>query len=169
MFKCCEIQVEEESKKLIQRIDALLASEAEKKKLEVLYNCLDVLDSKASSLLTFNGLLTAIFAFLPEDALDPVTSFNALQKLCVGLGLFLTLASAGLCLWVARIAWRFFERIGEPGALNVCNELGHLAKAVERRTLRYRFAWRLSCLAIGLLVVAVFSPASSLVISALIW
>ena len=168
MFKDCEARIEEESKKLIQRIDALLANEAEKSRLKVLYNCLDVLDSKASSLLTFNGLLTAIFAFLLGRKFDPETSFVALQKLSVGIGLVLTLISAGLCLGVARIAWRFFERIGDPGNLNVSNELGHLAKAVERRTLRYQFAWLLSGFAMFFLGLAVLIPVYTLVNSALI-
>lgn len=161
--------MEEESKKLTQRIDALLANENkdEKSRLNVLYNCLDVLDSKASSLLTFNGILTAIFAFLLDQALDPEKSFNALEKLSVGIGLVLTLFSAGLCLWVAQIAWRFFERMGQPGNLNVSNELDHLAKAVERRTRRYQLAWWLSCGAMGMLALAVSFPLSALVISVL--
>ena len=134
-----------------------------KDKLDVLYNCLDVLDGKASALLTFNGIVAAIFTYLSTQAFAsaPTSVAETFERLFVVFGLLITILSVWLCLWVARVSWRFFERAGTEPNINFDNELSNLAKAVERRTSRYQWAWFFSVAAMGFL-------AASLVISVLI-
>ena len=110
------------------------------------YGILDVLDRKASGLMTVNAFLGAILAFsinrritVPPviRGLDPVVFKIAAELLITAL-----LGSATLCFLVVRVQWPFLANVKANREEGYCKaELKELAKVIVGRTDRYRWAW----------------------------
>jgi hypothetical protein len=109
---------------------------------EHFYSNLTILDSKASALMAFDGILiaAATFAF--------PTAFSDLWRGTLLAVIVIALIAAGFCLGVAQVSYSFLEKVsirpGPPRALDFSEELSALDAAVQRRTSFYRTAWRLS-------------------------
>jgi len=67
-----------------------------KDRVDYLYSVLGILDTKASSLMTFDGIVLAVLAIVAKQ--------HPVWVLIISL---LVLISMMLCLWVAAIMWRF--------------------------------------------------------------
>jgi len=111
-----------------------------------LYENLTILDSKASALMAFDGILiaAATFAF--------PTAFSDLWRGTLFGVIVIALVAAGFCLGVAQVSYPFLDKVritpGPPRGLDFSEELNALDVAVQRRTCFYRSAWRLSLLAV---------------------
>ncbi len=131
--------------------DQAKRDEFQVKKIQLLYRHLDILDAKTSVLLRFDGLMVTAFIFLigfnPRDFMG-----SALTSLTTQVGLLLAFVSAALCLSIARITSKYLEYSD-----NLDDELRKLASVAARRALHYRIAWFLSCLALGLVALALWS------------
>jgi hypothetical protein len=116
---------------------------------ECFYGNLTVLDTKASALMTFDGILIAVASFTVQTG--GVFEKQPIVPLIV---IITALIAAGLCLFVAQISYRFLGKvIIKPGAsdtLDYTAEIKALHGAVDRRTFYYRTAWYLSLIAIAL-------------------
>ena len=110
-----------------------------------LYNCLSVLDTKASALLQYDGIILA--AATLGVTLSPRPSIG---NLFVIMSLMLSGTSSVLCLPVIWVYWtttpEFTDEEGE-----FIDLLGHR----NRRTLYYRGSWLIAQLAVFFLVVGV--------------
>ncbi|HEY7218602.1 MAG TPA: hypothetical protein VH985_09430 [Candidatus Binatia bacterium] len=110
-----------------------------------------VLDTKASALMAFDGILVAVASFTVQDG--GVLEGQRLPLYVI----IMTLIAAGLCLFVAQISYPFLGKViikpGIPLTLDYTNEINALHSAVDWRTCFYRIAWLLSVLAIFLFLV----------------
>jgi hypothetical protein len=106
------------------------------------YNTLTTLDSKASALMAFDGILIAAATFAVPTAFSDFWRWTLFAVIVVAL------IAAGFCLAVAQVSYSFLGKVeilpGPPRALNFSEELKALSIAVKRRTTFYRIAWRLS-------------------------
>lgn len=108
-----------------------------------LYENLSILDSKASSLLTFNALgLAAISFWLNGVSTD-------LFHVLLDIGFLFFLLSCLLCLWVVHLWWSTTGLLQQRDVHLQC-----LIKWRDRRTIQYRIAWWMSFLAVILITVA---------------
>jgi hypothetical protein len=118
---------------------------------ECFYSNLTVLDTKASALMAFDGILVAVASFTVQDG--GVLEGQRLPLYVI----IMTLIAAGLCLFVAQISYPFLGKViikpGIPLTLDYTNEINALHSAVDWRTCFYRIAWLLSVLAIFLFLV----------------
>jgi hypothetical protein len=119
---------------------------------ECFYNNLTVLDTKASALMAFNGILIAVASFTVQAG--GVFEKQPVVPLIV---IITALIAAGLCLFVAQISYPFLGKVviksGTPNGLDYSAEINSLHGAVDRRTWYYRIAWWLSLLAIALFLI----------------
>jgi hypothetical protein len=98
-----------------------------------LYECLSILDSKSSSLLSFNSIIIAVFAIFTTETLAQV------EWLIISVGMAAVLASAFLLLSVVWVHWSTTEDLGR------LKSHGMVLLMVRRgRTVKYRLAWWLS-------------------------
>jgi hypothetical protein len=103
-----------------------------------LYDALGILDSKASSLLTFNAVgMTALAVWLEKI---PLNGFH----LALDLAFLCFLISCGLCL---KIVWLYWISTDELTKAEL-HPLG-LLKLRDSRTLLYRWAWLLAVCAVA--------------------
>jgi len=106
--------------------------------IEYLYQCLSILDSKCSSLLSFNSIVMAVFAIFMTS--QDLTVF---QKTSIAIGTFTVLMSSLLLLGVVRITWATSEELSDLD--------GHVRILMDVRTSRtdtYRYAWYFSVAAV---------------------
>jgi len=117
---------------------------------EAFYGNLTVLDTKASALMTFDGILIAVASFTVQQG--GVFEDEPLLALIV---IITALIASGLCLFVAQISYPFFGKviINPPQTLDFTAEIKALHGAVDWRTVFYRSAWWLSLLAIVLFLI----------------
>jgi len=119
---------------------------------EFLYADLTILDSKASALMSFDGILTAVASFTVQDE-----GILARQPLIPLIAIVLGLLAACLCLFVAQISYPFLGKVrivaGPPRGLEYSEELNALDGAVIWRTCFYRTAWWLSLGAVVLFLI----------------
>lgn len=106
------------------------------------YNTLTTLDSKASALMAFDGILIAAATFAVP------TAFSDLWRWMLFAVIVVALIAAGFCLGVAKVSYPFLGKVriasGAARALDFSEELSALDIAVKRRTTFYRIAWSLS-------------------------
>lgn len=107
-----------------------------------LYESLGILDSKASALLTFNGIALAALAIWMEG------SATGVQHMLLDLAFLLSLASSGFCLWVNWIQWESTDQLRQKEQHAV-----HLLELRDKRTRSYRSAWSLAAVSVALVVV----------------
>jgi len=119
---------------------------------ECFYSNLTVLDTKASALMAFDGILIAVASFTVQAG--GVFEKQPVVPLIV---IITALIAAGLCLFVAQISYPFLGKVvikpGTPGTLDCTDELNALHGAVDWRTGFYRIAWVLSLIAIALFLI----------------
>lgn len=116
------------------------------------YSNLTVLDTKASALMAFDGILIAVASFTVQEG--GVFASHPVFPLIV---IITALIAAGLCLFVAQISYSFLGKViiipGTPDTMDFSMEIDALHSAVDWRTCLYRIAWVLSLIAIGLFLV----------------
>lgn len=110
--------------------------------LFTLYNMLNVLDSKTSSLLRFNGILIAVVAILLRDVGSRYIEIAYVVLMLVSL------LSCLIGFFVVKMGWPFLGKSRDPN-----DELAALAKAVDARTEAYQWAWTFSGISVLALVV----------------
>jgi len=124
---------------LQSHLDALTGmTKGEQPKLfEHLYSCLSILDTKSSSLLASNAIISAVFAIFMSADLSPF------QWIIIHVGMALILASSLLLLLVVWIHWSPTEDLNDLAKYKI-----DLLRRRDSRTKRYEKAWILSFLAI---------------------
>ena len=117
-----------------------------------LYGCLSILDSKSSSLLTFNSIIIAVFAIFMAGEL------RLAEWLPVVLGMALVLVSSLLLLWVVWIHWSTTKDLSDLEQHAII-----LLRVRRARTVNYRLAWyfavaSLTCLSSFLVITTLRRP-----------
>lgn len=107
-----------------------------------LYESLGILDSKASALLTFNGIALAALAIWMEG------SATGVQHMLLDAAFLLSLASSCFCLMVNWIRWESTEEL-----LQEQQHAVDLLALRDKRTRHYRVAWVFAFLSVLLIVV----------------
>jgi hypothetical protein len=114
---------------------------------QYLYNCLNILDSKAIALLTYDSVSIVAATF----ALSPLNERFTLGRGIVFLGLLLSAASSLVCLLVIWIFWA--EEHQESDDLSQLSI--RLLRERNKRTVAYRWACVVSLLAMVVLIVGI--------------
>ena len=135
-----------------REIDAHLAALEKRKVAEgyaghfaFLYEALNILDGKASSLLTFNAIGLAALAIWLEKI--PLNLFH----LALDVAFLLLVVSCGICLVIVSLHWvstRDLDQAEERPA--------DLLRIRESRTVLFRWAWLLAVLAVCITGLATF-------------
>lgn len=131
-----------------RRVRAIEWETTAEKTIKAIYALLSILDSKASALMRFNGIILAVIALMLRDLkeMPPIGYWIV----------YMTLASIVACLVVVGIFWRFYEFVEPaPVALPVDNdgqtrnallaeELKMLRRVLRLREAAYQLAWWLA-------------------------
>lgn len=116
------------------------------------YEALNILDSKASALMGFDGILIAAATFTVEKQ-----GLIGIQRAVTLTVIIMALFAAALCLFVARISYPFLGKVtiipGPPRGLDYSDEISALDRESVRRTGLYRTAWLLSLTAVTLFMI----------------
>jgi drug/metabolite transporter superfamily protein YnfA len=111
----------------------VMSKDAEHKELLAhLYGCLSILDSKSSSLLSFNSIIIAVFSLF-------LTSENSLGLrggIFLAVGMISIIISCFFLLWVVWVHWSTTNDLTDLGV-----HAFNLPKVRKSRTLQYRIAW----------------------------
>lgn len=133
----------QEAREHLEKLERMGIASDYAARLSFLYDNLNILDSKASSLLTFNGVLLAALAIW----------LNALPRnlfhLVLDLIFVVLLVSCTLCL---RIVWMYWVGSGDLDAPE--DHAQSLVLRRDERTIFYRLAWWLSIVSVALTTVA---------------
>jgi hypothetical protein len=126
-------------KTLGAHIEALRGMTESKEQLlfEHLYDCLSILDTKSSSLLAFNSMISAVFAIFM------LAQLPRCQWIILNIGLASILTSSLLLLLVVWIHWSPPEDLDDLGRYKLT-----LLKCRDSRTRKYKTAWIFSFLAV---------------------
>lgn len=122
----------------IRALETSKIADSSSQRFSFLYENLCILDSKASSLLTFNAVGLAALAIWLESI--PRNFFH----LTLDLAFLLFLISCGFCLKIVWIYWASTADLRDPNVLS-----SNLLRLRESRTMTYRWAWLLSTLAVA--------------------
>jgi hypothetical protein len=134
-------------------IDSGLKKPKPKDKIDFLYGNLNILDSKATSLLHLNVLLIAIATIVIVEKKEAVLPWE--RSFLFGV-IAMSLIASLLCLLVARISYAFLGKVNlKSKPTNYIPELNALEDTVQRRLLYYWISWRLSVVAIAAFVIIV--------------
>ena len=128
----------EDMKAHIESLTKVVLSEEQSDIFDHLYSCLSILDSKSSSMVSFNSIIIAVLAiFMTRTLTFPEWAF-------VNLGMAFILVSALLLLSVVWVHWSTTQDMQNP------QEHGHhLLQVRNSRTVRYRLAWYLAVLSLA--------------------
>jgi hypothetical protein len=118
-----------------------------KKYLDEIYRFLGILDTKASALMRYNGIILAVIALMASTTGRklPETTF---------LVVALTIGSIFACLLVVGVYWRFFEWVNPDGADEAARfkvELDLIHRVLVLREFAYQVAWWLSAVVLIIL------------------
>lgn len=113
---------------------------------EHLYSCLNVLDSKAIGLLSYDSIVVAATSILLSVF---AKSFNA-GSVLIFMALVMSGLAASLCLYVIWIFWTGTPDFENAQELFIC-----LLEIRNRRTVAYRLAWVMSQAAMFFLIIGV--------------
>jgi len=124
-------------KKLVD--DRIIAKEGDqadsKKVLDEIYKLLGILDSKASALMRYNGIILAVLALMLKNTpLPHVTIYIVVM----------TIASILACLLVVGVYWRFLEWVDPSAGDKLAHELALLRRVLVLREAAYQIAWWMS-------------------------
>ena len=106
--------------------------ENNKKILDMLYVVLNALDSKAGTLMRFNGLVSATMVLM----LNPQLSANLRYKLLFISSFVLAILAEFFCFLIFSVKYRFLRHDGD-----VAHELTCLANVAETRQRLFWVAW----------------------------
>jgi len=128
---------------LANTISALLKSD-QRDEIRWIYDALSVLDTKASGLLSFNGILIALTSALLGFVLQtPISGY--FYPVLVGGGLAACVVSSLFCIRVLWIGWDFLGNVSEESSdgnlkydFNV--EVAELVKVLQKRTRHHHLA-----------------------------
>jgi hypothetical protein len=123
----------------IAALKRLQSHSAYEKAFDHLYSCLTILDSKSTSLLSFNSIIIAVFALF----LTAKESLGRFGGIAVGVGISAVIISCFLLLSVVWVQWSTTKEFSEPDHHNV-----KLLRIRWRRTIRYQLAWCFTVIAI---------------------
>ena len=131
-----------ELKSHVAALGKMAGAEQHAKLFDHLYGCLSILDAKSASLLTFDGVVIAVFAVFMAGEM-PMLSW-----IVVDVGMVAILTSCFFLLSVVWIHWSTTDHLTdfEQHALT-------LLQVRRARTIKYRLAWYLSVFALVMLVV----------------
>ena len=123
----------EQIERHIEALSNLTSAKEHQELFDHLYSCLSILDSKCSSLLSFNSIIIAVFAiFMTSD-------LKLTGWIVVHLGMVLILISALLLLSVIWVHWSTTDHLSNLEQHSVT-----LLQVRRSRTVRYRLAWYFS-------------------------
>ncbi len=125
--------------------------EDHKKILDMLYVVLNALDSKAATLMRFNGLVSATMVLM----LNPTLSANLRYKFVFISSFVLAILAELACFLIFSVKYRFLRHEGD-----VAHELTSLATVAETRQRLFWVAWYLTMVATGLLLAGVLFNAA---------
>jgi len=134
---------------LIDKVRALHSQDMVKDVLTQLYADLSTLDSKASGLLTVDGLFVAILSLYPSLNVIGDAKTRARITVLIDLQLVLAVVSAFLCMLVVRVSWRFYRLIPMNATTEADfeREIDRIANVIDDRTHYYWLAWLLTTFA----------------------
>jgi hypothetical protein len=112
--------------------------------VDTIYTFLNILDSKASALMRYNGIILAVIALM-------VRSGQGLPDIAYVI-VYTTLASILSCLLVVGVFWRFYEFVKTTGN-PLDDELDVLRRVLVMREAAYQVAWWLAVVVSILLVI----------------
>ena len=121
-------------------------TESDKKALDLFYVVLNALDSKAGTLMRFNGLVSGIMILLSNPAL----SSGLRQKWLFLLSFLAAVGAEIVCFFIFSVRYRFLRHDGNTG-----RELSCLAEVAEHRQRLFWWAWSFTMTATLLLVLGV--------------
>jgi len=99
--------------------------------MDHLYGTLSILDGKSSSMLTFNGIMLAVYVIYLAGS-----TINRPQFVLANLGTLTVLISSVLLLSVVWVYWSTTEQLRDGR-----NHYLNLVDVRKTRTIRYRLAW----------------------------
>jgi hypothetical protein len=136
---------------ILNAAGAQITPEGAKEILKAFYHALNALDTTASALLIFNGILVAAASFAADRTRD-----NKLLWAWVIVVILIALIAAGLCLRVAHISYPFYDKVvATSGRVDFTKEFEELNKEVALRTWLFQNAWRLSIIAVVMSFLAI--------------
>jgi hypothetical protein len=119
--------------------------------LKAFYEALHALDTTASALLIFNGVLVAAASFAADRTRD-----DKILWPWVIVMILIALVAAGLCLRVAHISYPFYDKVViTSGHVDFTKEFEALDYEVVLRTCLFRTAWWLSIIAVVMSFLAI--------------
>jgi hypothetical protein len=125
--------------------DKIIAAEGQassKKILDEIYRFLGILDSKASALMRYNGIILAVIALMERSRQElPGTVYSIV---------IMTICSILACLLVVGVYWRFLEWVDPTANDKLADELAVLRRVLILREAAYQLAWWLSA---GVLII----------------
>jgi hypothetical protein len=123
-----------EVRRHIRALAAMAAEHEHKDLFDHLYSCLTILDSKSSSLLSFDSIIIAVFAIFLASS-----NLTTAEWVAAVIGMACVIVSAMLLLFVVWVHW------STTGDLEDLKNHGSVLLEVRRhRTVRYRLAWYFS-------------------------
>jgi hypothetical protein len=105
-----------------------------------LYGCLSILDSKSSSLLSFNSIIIAVFAIFMTGELRGV------ERITITIGMASVMVSCLLLLSVVWVHWSTTENLSDLESHALV-----LLRVRRSRTIKYRLAWYFAVGSLGAL------------------
>lgn len=139
-------------------LDALMKLRADKQYKEVfdhLYDCLSILDTKSASLLAFNALVLVVYTI----NFTQFGQYASFSYILLYMGLAFLALSASQLLLIVWVRWSDLDNLQGENPLRQ-----HALKLIEvrkRRTIRYRWAWWFSIVALVSMLLFVISVAVS--------
>lgn len=123
-----------------------VVSDHDKRVMDQIFIVLNVLDSKASTLMRFNGLLSATMVLL----LNPIVAGNVAYKPLFALSFLAAILAEVICFFIFSVKYRFFKHES-----NTATELTDLANVAEERHVLFKWAWSLTLAATLMLATGV--------------
>lgn len=134
-------------KSLVDPNIAAKEGDDQKKLLDEIYKFLGILDSKASALMRYNGIILAVIALMARTSNQQLPHVTYLIVL-------LTIGSIMACLLVVGVYWRFLEWV-DPTNVNdkFSAELDLIRRVLILREACYQLAWWCSAVVLILFLV----------------
>jgi hypothetical protein len=139
----CLLQLLPDSNDIDAKV-AVVKGKGDDKLLDAIYALLGILDSKASALMRYNGIILAVIALM-------VRSGQGLPDIAYVI-VYTTLASILCCLVVVGVFWRFYEFVNTTGN-PLAGELRVLRRVLVLREAAYQVAWWLAVVVSVLLII----------------
>jgi hypothetical protein len=129
-------RTEKELDEHVKALSGMTAAHSHEAVFDHLYGCLSILDSKSSSLLSFNSIIIAVFAIFMTVELQGV------EWVAIVTGMAMVLVSSFLLLSVVWVHWSTTDHLKDHAKHTVV-----LLDVRKERTVRYRLSWYFAVLA----------------------